>query len=361
MPAIDNAEVERRIADALQEAKDAFLRLPEAQNDAARREATSKLKITKFDKQVATVLDVVRPLEWKLENGQPVERCIKDREAVTAALLYRRGEEVERCDRCQTLGPFAKCITSPSLGGRALHRAACANCIFYHQGTYCPHRLKFEKSKGEMWAESDTQLVLPNGGLRQTLALTGEDGFDFLRVNDEDSTSKAQELGESSAPNNSAHQSEESAPAGITPSSEEQGNLPTGANNSNNSNDNEDEARVDPSAMTSLVDPSANEVMAVGSTLADDMVTMPQSSATQLDQYLWPYPPADTLAGGLSYQFFSSQDLPDDDSYILPQLSATQVEEELCPYPLAGDCFLAQVPEHAEYSIEHEPQKNKQE
>ncbi|BCS02550.1 DUF3716 domain-containing protein [Aspergillus luchuensis] len=348
MPAIDNAEVERRIADALQEAKNVYRRLPEAQNDAARLEAISKLKITKFDKQVATVLDVVRPLEWKLENGQPVERPIKDREAVTAALLYRRGEEVERCDRCQTLGPFAKCIISPSLGGRALHRAACANCIFYHQGTYCPHRLKFEKSKGEMWAESDTQLVLPNGGLRQTLALTGETGFGFLRVNDEDSTSKAQESGESSAPNNSspAHQSEEFAPSGITPSSEEQDNLPTSPNNSN---DNEDEARVDPSAM------------AEGSTLADDMVTMPQSSATQVDQYLWPYPPADTLAGGLSYQFFFSQDMPEDDSYILPQLSATQAEEELCPYPPAGDCFLAQVPEHAEYSIEHEPQENKQE
>ncbi|PYH32429.1 DUF3716 domain-containing protein [Aspergillus neoniger CBS 115656] len=337
MPAIDNAEVERRIADALQEAKDARLRLPEAQNDAANLEATSKLKLTKFDKQVATVLDVVRPLEWTIENGQPVERRIRDREAVTAALLYRRGEEVERCDRCQTLGPLAKCIISPSLGGRALHRAACANCIFYHQGTYCPHRLKFEKSKGEMWTESDTQLVLPNGGLRQTLAQTGEDGFDFLRVNDEDSTSKAQELGDSSAPNNSsaAHQSDESAPAGMTPSSEEQDNLPTGANSNSNN---------------------------WSSCVADDMLTMPLSSATQLDQLLLlPYPPADTLAGGPSYQFLSSQDMPEDDSHILPQSSATQIEEELCPYPPAGDCFLAQVPEQVEYSIEHEPQKNKQE
>lgn len=173
--------------------------------------------------------------------------------------------------------------------------------------------------------------------MRQTLALTGEDGFGFLRVNDEDSTSKAQELGDSSAPNNSsaAHQSEESAPAGMTPSSEEQDNLPTGANSNGNN---------------------------WSSCVADDMLTMPLSSATQLDQLLLlPYPPADTLAGGLSYQLLSLQDMPEDDSHILPQSSATQAEEELCPYPPAGDCFLAQVPEQVEYSIEHEPQKNKQE
>ncbi|KAL3261695.1 hypothetical protein ABHI18_003492 [Aspergillus niger] len=327
MSAIGQAEVDRRIAVAMREAKENTLRLPEAQNSTATQQAGSQPKITKYDKQVATVLDVVRPLEWALENGQPVERRIKSRESITAALLYRRGVEVARCVRCQTKGPFVRCVISPSFGGRALHRAACANCIFYHQGTYCEHRLKFEKSKGDMWAEADTQLVLPNGGLRQTLQLIGEDGFDFLRVNDEDSASEAQELGETSALNDSspAHQSEDTALSDTIHSSEEQGNLPTGATNSGS----EDEAEVYQAADPSLSDPSANET--------------------------------DSSAEGWWCRFLYSAEMPADDCDTLPQSSATQIREEICSYPPAGDCPLALVLEDAEYSIEHEPQKNKQE
>ncbi|GCB28164.1 hypothetical protein AAWM_11049 [Aspergillus awamori] len=295
MSAIGQAEVDRRIAVAMREAKEDTLRLPEAQNSTATQQAGSQPKITKYDKQVATVLDVVRPLEWALENGQPVERRIKSRESITAALLYRRGVEVARCVRCQTKGPFV--------------------------------RLKFEKSKGDMWAEADTQLVLPNGGLRQTLQLIGEDGFDFLRVNDEDSASEAQELGETSALNDSspAHQSEDTALSDTIHSSEEQGNLPTGATNSGS----EDEAEVYQAADPSLSDPSANET--------------------------------DSSAEGWWCRFLYSAEMPADDCDTLPQSSATQIREEICSYPPAGDCPLALVLEDAEYSIEHEPQKNKQE
>ncbi|OJJ67389.1 hypothetical protein ASPBRDRAFT_34241 [Aspergillus brasiliensis CBS 101740] len=313
MPAIGQAEVERRIAVAMAEAKEDTLRL-EAQNSAATQNP-SQPRITKYDKQVASVLDVVRPLEWRVQDGHPVERKIKSREAISAALLYRRGQEVKRCAVCQTKGPFAKCVISPSLGGHALHKASCSNCIFYHKGTYCEHRLKFEDSGGDMWQEVDTEQVLLTGGLRQTLQLMGKDGVEFLRQNgDESSSSDGQKPGGASERNKT------------TPAPNEEDNLQTGAA--------PNASQIQPTSaqmMTWSIDPAANhppanEAVSQGSWGESDLqwedIMMPQLSTMQCGQALYPYAPEDAY----------------------------------------WDYQLAPVPqEDVGYSTEHEPQKNKQE
>ncbi|GKZ24213.1 hypothetical protein AbraIFM66951_004034 [Aspergillus brasiliensis] len=310
------------------EAKEDTLRL-EAQNSAATQNP-SQPRITKCDKQVASVLDVVRPLEWRVQDGHPVERKIKSREAISAALLYRRGQEVKRCAVCQTKGPFAKCVISPSLGGHALHKASCSNCIFYHKGTYCEHRLKFEDSGGDMWREADTEQVLLTGGLRQTLQLMGKDGVEFLRRNgDESSSSDGQKPGGASEPNET------------TPAPNEGDNLQTGAT--------PNASQIQPTSaqmMTWSIDPAANHP--------------PANEA--VSQGSWGEP--DTMHPEAVGAWCQASDLQWDD-ITMPQLSTMQCGQALFPY-VPEDAYweyqLAPVPqEDVGYSTEHEPQKNKQE
>ncbi|PYH95791.1 hypothetical protein BO71DRAFT_428736 [Aspergillus ellipticus CBS 707.79] len=167
------------------------------------RGETKGAYLTVSDKDVAKCLEKVRELDWApFRNGVAIPRAIKSREASSAVVLQRRGMVAPRCSRCERLGPFVECIVAPEYRGHSMHRGACANCMFYHHGTYCSHRNAFVAEGGTAWTPNDTKYVahpllskLSNaecrreviavGGLQKALEMEGNDGLDFTRGNPE--------------------------------------------------------------------------------------------------------------------------------------------------------------------------------
>ncbi|PWY93249.1 hypothetical protein BO94DRAFT_573403 [Aspergillus sclerotioniger CBS 115572] len=181
MAAINREEARNRIeAAVLQTYEDQNPRTDNQEQEAAQNQPFVRPHLSAADKAVAMVLEAVRLIEWWEENGVPMMRKIKSREATSASVLYHRGVEVPPCTRCERLGPFARCIIAPVYREKSIHRAACSNCIFYHHGTYCSHREKFQVTTKKDWNAEDTEHVLAAGGLRAALQAAGQTGVEFL-------------------------------------------------------------------------------------------------------------------------------------------------------------------------------------
>ncbi|KAI9376457.1 hypothetical protein BJX61DRAFT_538835 [Aspergillus egyptiacus] len=126
--------------------------------------------------QVVSLLEPVRELDWI--SGNPKE--LKTTEARTAALLYRRGESVSPCQRCERGGPWSACVVFPVYNKQSMWLYACANCLYYHRATGCSHRHSFEEQGGQPWdtgatshTELDESAIVSREGLRYVLAEEG--------------------------------------------------------------------------------------------------------------------------------------------------------------------------------------------